>query len=150
MSRRRGVARIYDHLAPEWAELYRQGWSSFRLSQRYGVNPVTIRDYLRRDGVEIRLAEYHVKRGQARTLPWLERAVLLRQQGLSLAEIAAQVKVSRQRVHIVLREYEEEERLVLEGRLNPDGQPSPPLTLPPLEEPTIVHVQPVATTPEKN
>lgn len=46
--------RLYDHLAPDFAEMYKAGSSLAEIGEAHNVNPQTVLEYLNADDIEIR------------------------------------------------------------------------------------------------
>ncbi len=98
MSGREEDAR-YIEFTPEQlqalADLYREGWSTYRLAKRYGISPTTVARRLEALGVELRSSGNRVV-----TADVLEAARRMRQEGKAWRSI---VKVTGVRERSIMR-----------------------------------------------
>ncbi len=98
MSKREEDAR-YIEFTPEQlqalADLYREGWSTYRLAKRYGISPTTVARRLLAMGVELRSAGNRVV-----TTEVVETAHRMRQEGKAWRSI---VKVTGVRERSIMR-----------------------------------------------
>ena len=77
--------------------MYEAGASTLRLARQYGVNQGYVAAFLHGAGITLRAAGRHAPEGRD------ERIHELHRRGFSLAEIARQAGLTRQRVHQLLK-----------------------------------------------
>ena len=94
----------YEHLVPEWIELYQQqGWSTNNIAEKYKVDTATVGKYLKDAGIELR---YKGER-QSSFEHAFEAWAVAYLNGISLREIAEAYKTYPQTVHMHVKKLVE-------------------------------------------
>lgn len=86
-----------------WVELHEAGMSAYQIALHEGVSWATVVAYLTK-AAKYKAAQRGPKPEVQRHPQWYKRAVRLRKQGWTLAEIAYEYGVSKQRVHQLMKE----------------------------------------------
>lgn len=96
----------YIHFTPDQlqalADLYRAGWSTYRLSKRYGISPTTVSRRLEALGVELRSSGNRVV-----TVEVVEKARRMRQEGKPWRSIVKATGVRERSIMRAIRSQRE-------------------------------------------